>query len=189
MAYAAFSVVFGEQPSAAKWNILGTNDAGFDTYIGGGTNAIQQVKLTDYTAVAVGSTSIPADDTIPQITEGTEFMTQAITPLSATNLLAIEGNVFYNTQSTSNAIIALFQDSTANALGAWEQYNTTPTAVGIVAFNYTMIAGTTSSTTFRIRGGATSGNFGFNGINTGGIGTRRFGAITKSQIRVTEYKV
>lgn len=29
MAYAAWSVVFGEQPSAAKWNILGTNDAAF----------------------------------------------------------------------------------------------------------------------------------------------------------------
>lgn len=29
MAYASWSVVFGEQPSAAKWNILGTNDASF----------------------------------------------------------------------------------------------------------------------------------------------------------------
>jgi hypothetical protein len=31
MAYAVWSVVFGEQPSAAKWNILGTNDADFNT--------------------------------------------------------------------------------------------------------------------------------------------------------------
>lgn len=29
MAYAVWSVVFGEQPTAAKWNILGTNDASF----------------------------------------------------------------------------------------------------------------------------------------------------------------
>lgn len=29
MAYQSWSVVFGEQPSAAKWNILGTNDASF----------------------------------------------------------------------------------------------------------------------------------------------------------------
>lgn len=28
--YASWSVVFGEQPSAAKWNILGTNDAAFN---------------------------------------------------------------------------------------------------------------------------------------------------------------
>lgn len=30
MAYQVWSVVFGEQPSASKWNILGTNDAGFN---------------------------------------------------------------------------------------------------------------------------------------------------------------
>ena len=30
MAYASWSVSFGEQPSAAKWNILGTNDASFN---------------------------------------------------------------------------------------------------------------------------------------------------------------
>lgn len=30
MAYTSWSVVFGEQPSAAKWNILGTNDAAFN---------------------------------------------------------------------------------------------------------------------------------------------------------------
>ena len=29
MAYNAWSVTFGEQPSIAKWNYLGTNDAGF----------------------------------------------------------------------------------------------------------------------------------------------------------------
>lgn len=29
MAYTAWSVVYGEQPTAAKWNQLGTNDAGF----------------------------------------------------------------------------------------------------------------------------------------------------------------
>jgi hypothetical protein len=30
MAYASWTVAFGEQPSAAKWNILGTNDASFN---------------------------------------------------------------------------------------------------------------------------------------------------------------
>lgn len=37
MAYASWSVVFNEQPSASKWNILGTNDAYFDSIIGSGT--------------------------------------------------------------------------------------------------------------------------------------------------------
>lgn len=34
MAYASWSVVFGEQPSASKWNILGTNDASFNDSTG-----------------------------------------------------------------------------------------------------------------------------------------------------------
>jgi len=30
MAYTSWSVIYGEQPSASKWNILGTNDASFN---------------------------------------------------------------------------------------------------------------------------------------------------------------
>lgn len=42
MAYTFWSVVFGEQPSASKWNILGTNDAGFKD----GTN-IDSLAITN----------------------------------------------------------------------------------------------------------------------------------------------
>lgn len=45
MAYASWSVVFGEQPSAAKWNILGTNDASFNDGTGIATGAITPEKL------------------------------------------------------------------------------------------------------------------------------------------------
>lgn len=44
MAYASWSVVFGEQPSAAKWNILGTNDSSFND--GTGLTAINYATLT-----------------------------------------------------------------------------------------------------------------------------------------------
>lgn len=37
MSYTSWSVVFGEQPSAAKWNILGTNDAHFYSFLGDNT--------------------------------------------------------------------------------------------------------------------------------------------------------
>lgn len=47
MAYTAWSVVYGEQPTAAKWNQLGANDAGFKD----GTNidaaAIVTAKIAD----------------------------------------------------------------------------------------------------------------------------------------------
>ena len=46
MAYQAWSVVFGEQPSASKWNILGTNDASFNDGSGLADNAIVNRHIT-----------------------------------------------------------------------------------------------------------------------------------------------
>lgn len=47
MAYVSWSVVFGEQPSAAKWNILGTNDASFNDGTGIADDAIIARHLAD----------------------------------------------------------------------------------------------------------------------------------------------
>lgn len=44
--YQSWSVVFGEQPSAAKWNILGTNDASFNDGTGIGNATITASKLS-----------------------------------------------------------------------------------------------------------------------------------------------
>lgn len=45
MAYASWSVSFGEQPSASKWNILGTNDASFNDGTGIASGVITANKL------------------------------------------------------------------------------------------------------------------------------------------------
>lgn len=49
MAYVAWSVVFGEQPTAAKWNILGTNDASFNDGTGIADDAIIARHIADDT--------------------------------------------------------------------------------------------------------------------------------------------
>jgi len=46
MAYASWSVVYGETPSASKWNILGTNDASFNDGTGIADGAILPKALT-----------------------------------------------------------------------------------------------------------------------------------------------
>ena len=45
MAYTAWSVVFGEQPTAAKWNQLGANDAGFKDGTNIDASAITTAKI------------------------------------------------------------------------------------------------------------------------------------------------
>jgi len=59
MAYASWSVVFGEQPTAAKWNILGTNDASFNDGTGIGTNAVAAASLKTNT-IKLGYAEITA---------------------------------------------------------------------------------------------------------------------------------
>jgi hypothetical protein len=163
-----------------------TNDAVDYTKVATGF-AVQRV-YTNYTAVATGTTTIPQDDTIPQITEGTEFMTQAITPKSTTNILIIEATMLISTSASGvNMIAALFQDSTSNALYATPEFADDGATFipRTMSLRYAMVAGTTSSTTFRVRAGTNSAStVTFNGVNS----ARLFGAITKSAITITEYK-
>ena len=149
------------------------------------TGFVVQAVNTLSNAVATGTTLIPIDDTIPQITEGDQYMTLAITPKSATNILVIQVTVYMSNSAANDLIVALFQDSTANALAAASTYQGAATGRVTIPLTYTMTAGTTSSTTFRIRaGGSAAGTTTFNGFSS----ARVFGAITKSSIVITEYK-
>lgn len=146
--------------------------------------AVQAVSTT-FSAVATGTTVIPFDDTIPQITEGTEFMTQVITPKSVTDLLIIQVNTMSTLSVADDLIGALFQDSTANALAATASFNATATGRNSLSLTYRMAAGTTSATTFRVRlGGASASTVTFNGSS----GARKFGGISLSSMTITEYK-
>lgn len=146
--------------------------------------SVQEVTTTS-SAVATGATVIPYDDTIPQITEGTEAFTVAITPKATTHRLVIEASVTIACSVANNLIIALFQDSTANALAAGVENQSTANGTTNIKLRHEMAAGTTSSTTFRIRyGGNAAGTFTLNGDS----GNRKFGGITCSSITVREYK-
>lgn len=146
----------------------------------------QVLQVVNYQtgAVATGTTTIPLDDSIPQNTEGTEFMTLAITPRSATSKLVIEVVVF-GTQATStlNLASALFQDSTATALATAWNYSGGVNVIAPMNFIHYMTSGTTSSTTFKVRAGATSAaTFTFNGYAS----ARYFGGSLASSITITE---
>jgi hypothetical protein len=135
--------------------------------------------------VATGTTTIPQDNTIPQNTEGDQYMTLSYTPTSASNKLQIDVVAFGSSSANASMIMALFQDSTANALAAISQY-----AVGGPTNNYsqtlkhTMTSGTTSAITFKVRIGLeAAGTFTFNGRSGGQL----FGGVGSSSITVTEY--
>lgn len=133
-------------------------------------------------AMATGATALPQDDTIPQITEGDQFMTQAITPTSGSNLLRIRFvGYFANASGIAGTTVALFQDATANALATTLQALLAGDPANAV-LEYYMLAGTIVSTTFRIREGSSSGTNTFNGI----AGARLYGGTLASILSVEE---
>ncbi len=152
---------------------------------GGGGSTVQTVSTLS-SAVATGSTQIPSDDTIPQNTEGVEFMTCAITPTNSASILNIQVTMFASTDTAVRHIIcALFQDSGANALAADIMFLANASSVGTFPMFYSMTAGTTSATTFKVRMGMNgTGTMTFNGVSGG----RLYGAIPKSSIIITEVK-
>lgn len=150
------------------------------------TGACVQHSYALYTALAAGTTLVPSDDTIPQSTEGDQYMTLTHTPKSATNKLDIEVIAFMSSSNSGNNIIgALFKDSDADAMAAGAIRADTADAPEALIINHVMTAGTTSAITFKFRAGPqVAATVRINGTSIGRI----FGGITKSSIRVREYK-
>jgi len=149
------------------------------------SGAVVQESNTQVTAVNTGTTTIPHDNTIPQNTEGDEYMTLAHTPKNVANILTIKvGIQLEHVGANSFAIAALFQDSTANALKAVAQGNTVNAGQeNFLTFEHRMVAGTISPTTFKVRAGKNiAGTMTFNGSS----GTILFGGVAGSFITITE---
>ena len=88
----------------------------------------------------------------------------------------------YELSQVNVVIAALFQDSTANALAAAVSWTGAATVEGQIFLDYTMVSGTTTTTTFKVRAGGASGTVTFNGISGG----REFGGAYNSSIVITE---
>lgn len=149
------------------------------------SQAVRQVISNTVTAVATGTTVLPHDDTIPQNTEGDQYMSLSITPKSATSKLIIDvtwnGSYSINSQVTA----ALFQDTTANALAAVSSEVITGNQTMLnLKIQYVMTSNTTSATTFKVRAGGTGigSTTTFNGRN----GARIMGGVMTSSIIITE---
>jgi len=145
-----------------------------------------QVVNTQTGAVATGTTVIPYDDTIPQNTEGDEYMTLAITPTSASNTLEFDIVVQASFSGGGRQIAALFQDSTADSIAVGAMRVDSSAEIVTISFKHEMTAGTTSATTFKVRSG--NGNSGTTTFN-GASGARRFGGVCASSITIREISV
>jgi hypothetical protein len=142
---------------------------------------IATYSRSDHVTTAV---AIPFDDTIPQITEGAEVLSVAITPTSATNKLHITVNLSVYADALQ-VISALFKTGTSNALSARTKYYPHAEVMALLNFEHVMDAGTVSEITFKVRIGEPGGASIYLNGNAGG---RLFGGVCYSCITVVEYK-
>lgn len=145
------------------------------------SKVLQQVSASS-SAYASGTSTTPADDTIPQQTEGTEFLTVSITPKSASSNLLIEVNANLSIGGSGTVTSSLFRDVTTNAIAAQGQYlQANELFVSVV--KVIVAAGSTSATTFKFRAGGNAGQtIGLNGVSA----ARLYGGVSASTITVTE---
>jgi hypothetical protein len=142
---------------------------------------VKQVVNVQNGAVSTTTTTFPCDDTIPQNTEGAEFMSVAITPTNASSKLHIQVVVYGSSTTGQPWGAALFKDSDAGALaaicGEVNKY------ANQVVFNHYITAGSTSAITFKVRAGKNDGpTFTFNGASS----ARLMGGVAASSITITE---
>jgi len=135
-------------------------------------------------AMSTGTTTIPFDNTIPQITEGFQVMSLAFTPKKANSKLKIE--VVTNQAASVATVVAtaVFRDSTASAiasaLGTFQAAADGTTINTCIAY---IDAVSTAVTTFTVRiGSQNAGTTTFNGA----VGTQRYGGSLASSITIEE---
>ena len=173
--------------SNAEHAFLNSLSSNVQTQITAAGGKVVQVVNTQTGASATGTTTITDDDSIPQITQGTEFMTLAITPTSSTNKLIIDVFIMGSHTASNYNTVALFQDSTANALACMTQTQGAGEPHTGPGLRHYMAAGTTSATTMRVRAGShAAGTYTINAVG-GPSGTK--GGTHASSITIWEIAV
>lgn len=139
----------------------------------------------EYTANASLAALIPFDDTPPQITEGTQVLSVAITPKSTTNRVRVRFQAEGSTSTAGTLLIAaLFVNSGANAVRA--TYVTIDTALYArpLTFEFEHVPGALTAQTYSVRVGANSGTAALNGHTSG----RLLGGAMAATLLVEEIK-
>ena len=126
-----------------------------------------------------GTATIPADDTIPQITEGAQIMSMVFTPKRIGSILRIDVVAHIMSNSSGIQCLALFNGNTDAIACALLGSGVDEKNVPITAY---MTTTSLNPITFSVRTGGNGGAYTFNGSSGAGL----FGGTIKSSINVME---
>jgi hypothetical protein len=152
--------------------------------VGGHGTIAQVVRDTDATYVTA-TTDLPCDNSIPQITEGEEVLSVAITPVNASSILRITAYLPLGASTAGQVGAALFVDATAGALNAIGQRVNSAAGMSPMVLRHTVAAASTSARTYRIRIGPDVGGPAEAYLNGDGT-SRQFGGVCLASLEVEE---
>lgn len=153
-------------------------------YPAAGIGRVLQVQTEVDAVLASGTTVMPSDDTIPQITEGNNFIprtgTFSFTPRSANSTLYIEAMLHLSSSAATQVVgAALFKDGAASAIATGITHQLTATFVNQVRIFHKLPSPGISAFTLNVRGGA-------GGAGTCTLNRDLYGDTAFSYLKVTE---
>ncbi len=153
-----------------------------DTGTGG---KISGVGYSGTSSVLQTNANIPADDTIPQISEGYQVAAVTYTPVEANSTMYVEAEVLFQTPSAGAFMVALFTSNSTDAFSA----SAISIAAGLsdtIRVHGVLPSVSTSPLTLSVRIGNLGASTTFT-IN-GSSGNRYAGGTLNSYIKVTEVR-
>lgn len=174
----------GTDPS---WSLIQSGDIDYTNLPSG--SVLQHVITTNATAYSKSTQNIVADDdTIPQITEGFEVLSRAITPKQTGNKLIIRAVVFLGGSTAGDRVVACLHKSGTNdalMVAAGDSLSYSVSEQEQLVLQYEQTAAGTSEEVYSIRVGHGDNNTMYINQNNS---SRDYGAKITSSISIMEIK-
>jgi hypothetical protein len=149
------------------------------------SGALIDRAYAEYTANTSLTTAIPFDDTIPQVTEGTQILSAAITPKATAHRVRVKFCGFGSGSNSDDITAALFLNGASNAIAAsaFTIASTNDTIAMTMEFEHSPAS--MAAQTYSIRVGSRTGNaVRMNGTTS----ARKFEGVARSTLVLEEIK-
>lgn len=133
--------------------------------------------------MATGVNTIPFDNTLPQVTEGDQYLSLIYTPKKIGATCYIDIEMFLASSAGQQMCVALFKDGAANAVAVGAETLSAANVAQMVRCRYKFVVSSLAAITFTVRaGGNNAGTTTFNGVN----GVQAYGGAMSSGIYLQE---
>ena len=142
---------------------------------------IKSIFVQQFPSSATGTTTIPLDNTIPTNTEGTEFVSAAVTPNKTNNRMFVDAMILCSSNTADRTIIvAMFSGSSCRAVNA--VYVASANKLVTIPIWFTETVEGTSEVTYSLRAGLDAAGT----IQVNNNGAQVFNGQAGSYLRVLE---